>query len=60
MAIAPYLESKLEHEYFIFRHSALILLYSFVAALVVLAGAEWTARTGIEVPADGDEVDPVS
>jgi uncharacterized BrkB/YihY/UPF0761 family membrane protein len=43
-AIAPYLQAKLEHEYFIFRHSVAILLWSFIAAMVVLAGAEWTAR----------------
>ena len=44
LAITPVLEAKLEHEYFIFRHSVNILLWSFVAALIVLAGAEWTAR----------------
>jgi membrane protein len=47
IALAPMLEAKLEHEYFIFRHSALILLWSFAASLVVLAGAEWTARAGL-------------
>ncbi len=55
MAIAPLIEAKLEHEYFIFRHSALLLLWSFVAAMVVLAGAEWTARRGVE---DGDSPAP--
>ena len=44
LAIAPYLQAKLEHEYFIFRHSVAILLWSFIASMVVLAGAEWTAR----------------
>jgi membrane protein len=44
LAVAPFLEAKLDHEYFIFKHSAMILLWSFVAAMVVLAGAEWTAR----------------
>jgi uncharacterized BrkB/YihY/UPF0761 family membrane protein len=44
IAIAPYLQRKLEHEYDIFRHSVAILLWSFIAAMVVLAGAEWTAR----------------
>jgi uncharacterized BrkB/YihY/UPF0761 family membrane protein len=48
LAVTPMLESKLEHEYFIFRHSVNILLWSFVAALVVLAGADWTARQGRE------------
>jgi YihY family inner membrane protein len=48
LAVSPYLQSKLEHEYYIFRHSVAILLWSFVAAMVVLAGAEWTARRNPE------------
>ena len=36
----------LEREYSIFRHSVAILLWSFIASIVVLAGAEWTARHG--------------
>ena len=44
MAITPYMQRKLEHEYFIFRYSVAILLWSFVASMVVLGGAEWTAR----------------
>ena len=48
LAITPYLQAKLEHEYFIFKHSVAILLWSFIAAMVVLAGAEWTARRGPE------------
>ena len=44
LAVTPFLQSKLEHEYFIFRHSVAILLWSFIAAMVVLAGAEWSAR----------------
>jgi uncharacterized BrkB/YihY/UPF0761 family membrane protein len=61
IALAPWIEAKLEHEYFIFRHSALILLWSFFAALIVLAGAEWTARTGLEpdIPAGEKQKDPV-
>ena len=51
LAITPYLQRKLEHEYFIFRHSVAILLWSFIAAMVVLAGAEWTARQGERVEA---------
>ena len=46
LAIAPYLQAKLEREYSIFRHSVAILLWSFIAAMIVLAGAEWTARRG--------------
>ena len=44
LAIAPFLQAKLEHEYAIFSHSVTILLWSFIASMVVLAGAEWTAR----------------
>lgn len=40
----PLLRDKLGREYGVFQHSALILLWSFVAALLVLAGAEWAAR----------------
>jgi membrane protein len=44
LAVTPFLQAKLEHEYFIFRHSVAILLWSFIASMVVLAGAEWSAR----------------
>jgi uncharacterized BrkB/YihY/UPF0761 family membrane protein len=41
---APLLQSKFHREYFIFEHSVTILVWSFLAALIVLAGAHWTAR----------------
>jgi membrane protein len=50
MLIAPTLQAKFHHEYFIFEHSVTILVWSFVAALVVLAGAHWTARHGRKDP----------
>jgi membrane protein len=56
LAIAPFLQAKLEREYAIFRHSVAILLWSFIAAMVVLAGAEWTARTSPEDPVPEDPV----
>jgi membrane protein len=40
----PFFRDKLQREYGVFEHSALILLWSFVGALLVLAGAEWAAR----------------
>ena len=46
LLIAPLLQIKLKSEYDIFQHSVTILLWSFVSALVVLAGAHWTARHG--------------
>lgn len=40
----PYLRAKLEHEYGPFINSVTIVLWSFLASMVVLAGAEWSAR----------------
>jgi uncharacterized BrkB/YihY/UPF0761 family membrane protein len=52
LMIWPLLSAKLKNEYGIFQHSVTILLWSFVAAMIVLAGAHWTARH--------DTVDPLS
>ena len=41
---------KLQNEYGVFRNSVAILLWSFLGALVVLAGAHWTARHGDKDP----------
>jgi uncharacterized BrkB/YihY/UPF0761 family membrane protein len=40
----PYLIAKLQREYGPFYNSVAILLISFVSSMVVLAGAEWSAR----------------
>lgn len=40
----PYLRAKLQSEYGPFYYTVTIIIWGFVAALVVLAGAEWTAR----------------
>ncbi len=50
LLIAPFLQKKLSTEYSIFQHSVTILLWSFIATLVVLAGAHWTARHGRSDP----------
>lgn len=50
MLFAPMLASKFEHEYFIFQHSVTILIWSFIGALIVLAGAHWTARRELPDP----------
>ena len=52
LLVWPFFSQKLKNEYNIFEHSVTILLWSFVAALIVLAGAEWTARR--------DRADPLS
>ena len=44
LLIAPALTAKFHREYFIFEHSVTVLVWSFLAALIVLAGAHWTAR----------------
>jgi uncharacterized BrkB/YihY/UPF0761 family membrane protein len=50
LLVAPLLQAKLHREYLIFEHSVTILLWSFVAAMIVLAGAHWTARQDREDP----------
>jgi membrane protein len=52
LLVSPMLTEKLKHEYDVFRFSVTILLTSFVASLIVLAGAHWTARQ--------DRPDPLS
>jgi YihY family inner membrane protein len=47
LLVFPLLRDKLRNEYGVFQHTALILLWSFAASLVVLAGAEWSARRGM-------------
>jgi uncharacterized BrkB/YihY/UPF0761 family membrane protein len=38
------MQNKISAEYGVFQHSATILLWSFAASMIVLAGAEWSAR----------------
>jgi uncharacterized BrkB/YihY/UPF0761 family membrane protein len=47
---APLIHQKLDAEYKLFEYSVTIVLWSFVAALVVLAGAHWTARRDMPDP----------
>jgi membrane protein len=44
LLIWPWLYSKLEREYGPFKFSVAIILWSFCASMLVLAGAEWAAR----------------
>ncbi|MEP7362454.1 MAG: YihY/virulence factor BrkB family protein [Acidobacteriota bacterium] len=41
----PWLRAKLNHEYGPFMYSVTIILWGFLASMVVLAGAEWAARS---------------
>lgn len=43
LAIWPWLFQKFDREFGVFKHSVTILTWSFLAAMVVLAGAEWIA-----------------
>ncbi len=43
LAIWPWLFRKFDREFGVFKHSVTILTWSFLAAIVVLAGAEWIA-----------------
>lgn len=43
----PWLSHKLTNEYGPFRRSVAIVLWSFLASMIVLAGAEWSARRGL-------------
>lgn len=52
LLVWPYLQAKLSREYSVFQHSVTILLWAFIVAMIVLAGAHWTARQ--------DRADPLS
>jgi uncharacterized BrkB/YihY/UPF0761 family membrane protein len=44
LATWPWFKVKLYREYAGFMHSVAIILWSFLAAMLLLAGAEWAAR----------------
>jgi membrane protein len=46
----PYLRAKLQSEYGPFYYTVTIILWGFLAALIMLAGAEWTARRSQKSP----------
>ena len=50
MLFANVIHEKLDREYRIFEYPVTVLLWSFAAALVVLAGAHWTARRDTQDP----------
>jgi len=43
----PYLRSKLQSEYGPFYYTVTIILWGFLASMVVLGGAEWSARRSL-------------
>ena len=56
----PFLGAKLRREYNVFLNSATIILWSFFASMVVLAGAEWAARHGMNKPKTEEAAAPAS
>ncbi len=50
LVVAPWLTEKFKSDYAAFQHSATLLVVSALAALIVLAGAHWTAEHGEEDP----------
>jgi len=55
----PWLRAKLNHEYGPFVYSVTIILWGFLASMVVLAGAEWAARSREEAAAKQDGLQSV-
>lgn len=56
LAIWPWLFRKFDREFGVFKHSVTILTWSFLAAMVVLAGAEWIAwRVRMEKEPEGKD-----
>lgn len=46
-----FMQTKIRGEYGVFQHSATILLWSFTSAMIVLAGADWSARRSLAAKA---------
>ncbi len=58
IATWPWLRRKMSLEYGPFAYSVTIVLYSFIAAMVVLAGADWMARRAAAQEAANDVASP--
>jgi YihY family inner membrane protein len=54
------IDEKFYLEYGPFEYSAIMVFWSFLASMLVLAGAEWAARQGIEVKAEAEQTDTVA
>lgn len=53
----PWLRAKLQDEVPPFKQSVAIILWSFIATLIIFAGAEWSARVTVEKPGDSKRGD---
>jgi membrane protein len=54
LLVWPLMAAKLAREYGVFHNSVTILLWSFVSAMIILAGAEWAARRESVIPSNCD------
>ena len=52
----PWFQHRLESEYRIFQYSVALIFLGFIAAMLVLAGAEWAARGQSIVESETEEV----
>ncbi len=59
LAIWPWLFRKFDREFGVFKHSVTILTWSFLAAMAVLAGAEWIAWRARQEPREEPIESPV-
>ncbi|MCU1258583.1 MAG: ribonuclease [Bryobacterales bacterium] len=57
IACWPFLKVKLQQEYGPFYISVSIVLLSFALAMIVLAGAEWSARRPAMIPEETEPID---
>ena len=55
----PFLKAKLQNEYGPFHISVSIVLLSFVLAMIILAGADWSARTSTGIQQETALLPPV-
>lgn len=53
----PWLRAKVNNEYGPFGYSVVVILWSFIAAMLVLAGAEWAARHRQIAAPGGSQID---
>jgi membrane protein/epoxyqueuosine reductase len=53
LLVNPWVHAKFENEYGPFVNSVTIIMWSFLASMLVLAGAEWSARRVTGQPPDG-------
>ncbi len=60
LLIWPLWRTKVRHEYGPFYYSVSILFWSFLAGMVILAGAEWSARRAREAERPSDAARQVS